>query len=162
MLEYELMSLFSPEIPEKQIKDETGQINKIISLLNGKIIQEDYWGLKKLAYPIKHFEQGYYHLTWFKLSKNKILELDKKLKTLPKLLRFLITIPEKKKLAILEPPKKKKAPRQKEIGKAEIKKKEGKLKLKKEEKREKRGKKEKVNLKDLDKKLEEILGEEVI
>lgn len=177
MQDYEIMYLFPPQIPPKEFKKEIDKLDEMIKKRGGKITQEEYWGLKELTYPIKHFRQGYYQVTWFQLKKENINELEQKLKLIPKLLRFLITILEGKPFLLLKEEEEEKETKEpsKEFPKEPIKivkPKEKKLKRKepvqkvtkkkKPKKEEKRKKKEKASLKDLDKKLEEILGEEII
>lgn len=187
MEKYEIMYLFSPEIPEKEVKTEIDQTNTIIKKLGGEITKEDFLGLKNLAYPIKHREQGYYHVTWCKLASAKLSSLEQKLKTHGRLLRFLITKLGKKEPAAIKvlsrealqtkldheadkterreikpqtlpTPKapgklpKKKVTKPLPFPPSQTKQKEASTKIKKE----------KSDLQELDKKLDEILNEEVI
>jgi len=171
MPNYEVMYLFFPKISEKEAKAEIKKTNQIIKQLGGKIEKEEYWGLRELSYPIQHHKQGYYHVVWFKFKKDQVLKLNQKLKSINKLLRFLITQAEPKKLIPLEKQKTETEKEQREIRTTKIKplkrkkatvpeKKESQIK---EEKTEKKiPKTNKSDLKDLDDKLDEILKEEVL
>ncbi len=169
MPNYEVMYLFSPKISEKEAKEKIKKTNQIIKQLGGEIEKEEYWGLRELSYPIQHHRQGYYHVAWFKFKKNQVLKLNQKLKSINKLLRFLITQAEPKKLI---PPRKQETEKgEKEIRTTKAKplkkekatvpeKKESKIK---EEKTEKKiPKTKKSDLQDLDDKLDKILKEEVL
>jgi small subunit ribosomal protein S6 len=48
------------------------------------------WGKKKLAYPIKHFLEGNYVLTRFKVSPAQCKELEANLKITEEVLRHLL------------------------------------------------------------------------
>ena len=52
-------------------------------------MNEDNWGLKKLAYPIKKKSTGFYHLFEFKAPGNAIGELEIAYNRDERLLRFL-------------------------------------------------------------------------
>lgn len=167
MPKYEIMYLFSPQISEKEAAEKITQTNNIIKELGGEIEKEEYWGLKDLAYKIEHFKQGYYHITWFKLNKNQVDSLDKKLKSVTHLLRFLITTVTEEKETVVQREEKGKIIEQVEpaLPKAEAKKS---VSLPQEEassekkKISKTSKEPKAEMEDLDKKLEEILKEEVL
>lgn len=46
--------------------------------------------LRKFAYPIKHYRQGYYYTTTFELAPSKLKELESTLQREADILRFLI------------------------------------------------------------------------
>lgn len=161
MAKYEIIYLFSPQISETEVKTEIAKANGFLTELGGKLTREDYWGLKDLAYEIKHLKQGYYYVAWFELKKNQLETFCKKLKTLTPLLRFLVTIAAKKEKTVPvaetkptlsgdpKPAAEKAAAERRSIATP-----------KKEKSRT--PKKPKVEMEDLDKKLEEILNEEVL
>lgn len=167
MPKYEIMYLFSPQISEKEAMEKIAQANNVIKESGGEIEKEEYWGLKDLAYKIKHFKQGYYHITWFKLNKDQVDSLDKKLKSVTHLLRFLLTTVIEEKEAIIQREEKEKIIEQAEpaLPKPEA---EKSISLPQEEapsekkKISKTSKEPKAEMEDLDKKLEEILKEEVL
>ncbi len=178
------MFLFSPEISEKEVKTEVDQTKAIIQELGGEITKEDFWGLKNLAYPIKHQEQGYYQITWCKLAPAKLSALEQKLKGQGGLTRFLVTKLGKKEPVAIKIPSpasvlaqedfvtgqrehKATPPPTRTVTKAPSKpakqKITGPLPLPPTKQEEAaKIKKEKSDLQELDKKLDEILNEEVI
>ncbi len=162
------MYLFSPQIPEKEAQEEIVKANDVIKELGGKIEKEEYWGLKDLAYEIKKYKQGYYHINWFTLNKEEVDSLKKKLKSIPPLLRFLITtfvegqeiiIPQEKTEGSLEQVS---ATLQPQIGTKKAISRPPKETPSQKKKSSKTSKKPKAEMEDLDKKLEEILKEEVL
>ena len=62
MKEYEDLMILDPDIGEEGVDRRMEQLKKLVEERNGKFIQADKWGLKKLAYPVKKKQQGYYVL----------------------------------------------------------------------------------------------------
>lgn len=90
MKSYEMMLIFSPELEEDMINEELSKITSIIEKSNGKITNTDIWGVKKLAYPIKHQENGFYAVLYFKSDAQPLGELDRINKINDKILRHVI------------------------------------------------------------------------
>jgi len=88
---YELMFILKPEVSEEEQKAAGGKIKDLIRAGKGEVIKEDAWGKRVLAYPIKHFSEGLYHLLHFKSTPAKVKELEKKLSLESEVLRFLLT-----------------------------------------------------------------------
>jgi len=61
---YETIFIVETDIGDDNIK---ATVDKFIDLIgaNGSIIEKDEWGRRKLAYPIKFKEEGYYVLVKF-------------------------------------------------------------------------------------------------
>ena len=93
--DYELVMVLSPERDEQQVEDAAQRVADFISGAGGTVSQEEYWGLRRLAYPIKRFQEGSYVLTQFSLDAQQVLELDRTLKASEHVLRHLITKPDK-------------------------------------------------------------------
>jgi small subunit ribosomal protein S6 len=87
---YELMLIFDPSIEESKITEELSKITSIIEKNKGEILNKDIWGVKRLAYPIKHQENGFYALLHFNSDAKVLLELDRVNKINDKILRHLI------------------------------------------------------------------------
>lgn len=90
MKSYELMLIFDPSLEESKITEELSKITSIIEKNKGEILSKDTWGIKKLAYPIKRQENGYYILLYFNSDSKVLLELDRLNKINDKILRHLI------------------------------------------------------------------------
>lgn len=89
MRQYETVFLISPNLEEEETTKIITQISGIISKKKGKLIQEDRWGKKKLAYPIKKFEEAFYVFLHYEGDSNIPLELEKRFKQTEAILRFL-------------------------------------------------------------------------
>jgi small subunit ribosomal protein S6 len=130
---YELTCLISPDFKEEELKDYQEKITSLIVKEEGILDKVKSFGKKKLAYPIKKKETAYLSTISFYLSPQKIVNLEKKIKREAEILRYLILA---KKISEI-----KKAPQ---------------ISLPTAKKMEKP---KKVELKDIEKKLKEILGE---
>ncbi len=89
MRQYETVFLISPNLEEEETTKIITQISGIISKGKGKLIQEDRWGKKRLAYPIKKFEEAFYVFFHYEGDSNIPLELEKRFKQTEAILRFL-------------------------------------------------------------------------
>ena len=89
MRQYETVFLISPNLEEEETTKIITQISGIISKEKGKLIQEDRWGKKRLAYPIKKFEEAFYVFFHYEGDSNIPFELEKRFKQTEAILRFL-------------------------------------------------------------------------
>jgi len=91
MMLYELMFVLRPNLTEEELNTKIEEIKKlIVSGDGGKVVKEDAWGKRALAYPINHFKEGVYHFLNFQSAPSGIKELEKMLNLSDELLRFLI------------------------------------------------------------------------
>lgn len=95
MRNYEIMLIFDASLEEDAIEKELQKITSIIEKGNGSIIDSQKWGVRKLAYPIKRQENGYYHIINFSSSETVVNEIDRVNKINDKVLRHLIVKEEK-------------------------------------------------------------------
>lgn len=96
MRNYEIMLIFDASLEEDVIEKELQKITSIIEKGKGSIIDSQKWGVRKLAYSIKHQENGYYHIINFSSSETVVKEIDRVNKINDKILRHLIVKEEKK------------------------------------------------------------------
>jgi small subunit ribosomal protein S6 len=89
MRQYETVFLISPNLEEEETSKVISQISDIISKKRGKLIQEDRWGKRKLAYPIKKFEEAFYVFFHYEGDSSIPFELEKRFKQTEAILRFL-------------------------------------------------------------------------
>src|SRR3989339_765998 len=140
---YELLYIISNKFTEEELKPIMEKVNKFVTGNGGTITYSEEWGNKKMAYPINHFNFGYYNLLEFDAEGSKLQEIDKVLRLSHDVLRHQIVV---KKMRTEEEIKK-----EKEKTKEEIKKEE------KPKEEERTTTKVKVDLNDLDAKLDKIL-----
>jgi small subunit ribosomal protein S6 len=92
---YEIMLIFDASLEEDAAENEIKKITSIIEKGKGSIIDSQKWGVRKLAYPIKHQENGYYHVINFLSTETIVNEIDRVNKINDKILRHLIVKDEK-------------------------------------------------------------------
>lgn len=121
MRSYQLTYLISSQLEEKEVKILQEEISSLIQKEEGILIESDSPIKKSTAYPIKNpashtRQQEVYLITFnFKLNPEKLKEIEQKLKSNEKILRYLLItkkilkkIPEtslKKPIKIVKPKK---------------------------------------------------------
>ena len=76
MKEYELAVIFDASLEEEKIEQEIGKQTTLLEKENCEIVKIDKWGVKRLAYPIKKQENGFYVFIYFNGSSKVIAEID--------------------------------------------------------------------------------------
>jgi small subunit ribosomal protein S6 len=93
---YEMVLIFSASLEEGAVTEELAKITAIIDKSKGFVTKTDIWGVKRLAYPIKHQENGFYVILYFSSDTTVLPELDRLNKINDKILRHLIVKPNEK------------------------------------------------------------------
>ena len=88
--EYELIYILNPEMTDEAVETRINGISEFITAREGAIDAVDKWGKKKLSYPIKHFLEGSYVLTRFKMSPARCKELEANLRISEDIIRHLL------------------------------------------------------------------------
>lgn len=88
--DYELAVIISPEVEEEKLEAAIDNISQFITQKGGAVSGVDRWGKRKLAYPIKHFMEGYYVLTQFSMKPALSKELEARLHISEEVLRHLL------------------------------------------------------------------------
>ncbi len=97
--QYELVYILPPDTTEQQVTDLHGQVEGVVSRLNGKIEKTDNWGRKRLAYEIGHHKEGVYVLDVINGTGELMKELDRRLKVMDQVIRHMIVrVDEEKKV----------------------------------------------------------------
>ena len=90
LLDYELIYIIRPDTADELVETRVNSVSEFISGREGVISEVQKWGKKKLAYPIKHFLEGSYVLTRFKMSPARCKELEANLKISEEIIRHLL------------------------------------------------------------------------
>ncbi|MCD4762185.1 30S ribosomal protein S6 [bacterium] len=147
---YELLYIVLNEFSEEELGTVAKKVKDTIVDNGGVVTFQEEWGKKKLAYPIKHFNYGYYSLIEFDAESERVEKMNDLLRMNNEVLRHLIVVAkkwtkedrEKEESARIKRAEKEKMPKEEE---------------KEEEKKMVKPEKKKVDLKDLDDKLNKIL-----
>jgi small subunit ribosomal protein S6 len=89
MQQYEIVIVLTPLLSAEVASEAIAKYSKVLTDGGAEIVQEDNWGLRKLAYPIQKKTTGYYHLTEFKAPGELINKLEIELRRDERVLRFL-------------------------------------------------------------------------
>jgi small subunit ribosomal protein S6 len=87
--QYETVFILTPVLSEVQIQETVEKIKQVLIDNGAELMNEEHWGLRKLAYPIQHKSTGYYQLFQFKATPELLTALDIAYKREERLLRFL-------------------------------------------------------------------------
>lgn len=102
MKNYETVFILNPVLSEDQMKDAVGKFKKVLTDNGAEIINDENWGLKKLAYPIQHKKTGFYQLFEYASEPTLIDTLETEFRRDEKVMRFLTTVLDKHALAYNE------------------------------------------------------------
>jgi len=69
---YETTYIVTPDLSQADYTAIVKKFNKILADNGGKVMNQEVWGLRKMAYPIKKKQSGYYVYTEFETN----LEVD--------------------------------------------------------------------------------------
>jgi len=97
MTQYETTFLLSPNLEEEETEKIIAQMVEVVSTKKGKMINEDRWGKRKLAYPIKKFEEAFYVFFLYEGNSDIPFELERRFKQSEAILRYLTVKKEPKK-----------------------------------------------------------------
>lgn len=89
MNRYETVFIVTPVLSEAQMKETVEKFRSYLSEEGAKIVHEEHWGLKKLAYPIQHKSTGFYHLIEFEAEGSFIEKFEIQFRRDERVIRFL-------------------------------------------------------------------------
>lgn len=86
---YEIGFIVTPEVNEEEVKKIIEAITSTITKAKGVIENLDEWGRKKLAFPIQKNLEGYYVFVQTEVDGAVIATLERRMKQMEKVLRFI-------------------------------------------------------------------------
>ena len=88
MNHYETVFILTPVLSDEQMKETVAKFEKILTDKGAEIINEEAWGLKKMAYAIEKKSTGFYCLIEFKAEPEVIKTLETAFRRDEKVIRF--------------------------------------------------------------------------
>ena len=76
MNQYETVFILTPVLSDVQMKEAVEKFKSILTAEGAEIVNEENWGLKKLAYPIQKKSTGFYQLIEFNAEPTVIEKLE--------------------------------------------------------------------------------------
>ena len=97
--QYELVYILPPDTTEQQVTELHGQIEVVVTRMNGAFDRTENWGRKRLAYEIGPHKEGVYVLDVINGSGELMKELDRRLKVMDQVIRHMVVrVDEEKKV----------------------------------------------------------------
>lgn len=89
MNNYETVFILTPVLSEVQMKEAVEKFTNVLLAEGAEIVNDENWGLKKLAYPIEKKSTGFYHFIEFKANPATIAVLETQFRRDERVMRFL-------------------------------------------------------------------------
>ncbi len=87
--QYETVFILTPVLSDVQMKEAVQKFKDLILENGGEIVNEENWGLRKLAYPIQKKSTGFYNLFEFKAEPSFVEKLELNYRRDERVIRFL-------------------------------------------------------------------------
>ena len=89
MNKYETVFILTPVLSDAQMKEAVDKFKKVLTDNEATIVNEEDWGLRKLAYPIQKKTTGFYNLLEFEADSTIVNKLETAFRRDEKVIRFL-------------------------------------------------------------------------
>ena len=102
MNNYETVFIMTPVLSDEQMRETVKKFTKTLKNHKAKIGNEEYWGLKKLKYPIQKKNTGFYYFIEFEAEGTAIADLEILFKRDERVMRWLTIRLDKYSIAYAE------------------------------------------------------------
>ena len=89
MNQYETVFILTPVLSDDQMKEAVKKFEDLLTANGAEIVFKDFWGMRKLAYPIQKKSSGFYQLFEYKAEGEVIETVETELKRDERVMRFL-------------------------------------------------------------------------
>ena len=89
MNQYETVFILTPVLSDEQMKETVAKFKKLLTDNGAEILNEEAWGLKKMAYAIQKKSTGFYCLLEFKAEPSLVSKLEVNYRRDEKVIRFM-------------------------------------------------------------------------
>ncbi len=73
---YEIIFITDPNTTEEEQQVLVDKVKEVFTQAGGEVVHQTNWGRRKLAYMVKKFEYGYYHVFYVSRSKEAVKEME--------------------------------------------------------------------------------------
>lgn len=105
MKQYELVTVFDGKVTAAKKKAAVEKIEKLVTVLEGKVVETLDWGVKELAYPINKLTSGSYFIFQLELPAPAAKAINEKLRLESEIIRYLLVTKDKELTRIRNHPK---------------------------------------------------------
>lgn len=85
---YECVFIIRPDVPTPQVTQVAEKMAAVVEKQEGKVIKNEDWGLRTLAYRVKKYKKGYYIMLGLEMPGAAVGELERQLKLSDDIIRF--------------------------------------------------------------------------
>lgn len=89
MNHYETVFILTPVLSDEQMKEAVEKFKDVLKENDAKLVNEELWGLRKLAYPIQKKSTGFYVLFDFEAEPTIVKRLETAYRRDERVIRFL-------------------------------------------------------------------------
>jgi ribosomal protein S6 len=89
MNQYETVFILTPVLSDVQMKEAVESFKTLLTSAGAEILNDENWGLRKLAYPIEKKSTGFYQLLEFTAEPSVIETLETQYRRDERVLRFM-------------------------------------------------------------------------
>ena len=89
MNQYETVFILTPVLSDEQMKETVAKFTNLLKNNGAEILNEETWGLKKMAYAIQKKSTGFYCLVEFKAEPSVIKTLETGYRRDEKVIRYM-------------------------------------------------------------------------
>ena len=89
MNQYETVFILTPVLSDVQVKEAVEKFKGILTAEGAEILNEENWGMKKLAYQIEKKSTGFYQLLEFKAEPTVIEKLELNFRRDERVIRYI-------------------------------------------------------------------------
>ena len=89
MNKYELAVVVSAKIEDEERVQTIEKVKAVVERFGGQISDIEEWGKKRLAYEIQKMREGYYYFIHFESESTSPAEIEKRIRIMDNVLRYL-------------------------------------------------------------------------
>lgn len=99
MRQYETGFVLSPTLAEEETAQLVQQMAEVVAQKKGRMVKQDVWGKRRLAFPIKRFQDGVYVFFTYEGAGDISAELERRFKQTDAVIRFMTVLRDPRDLA---------------------------------------------------------------
>lgn len=92
MRQYETGFVLSPTLSEEETTQFLQKMAEIVVQKQGHMVKQDIWGKRRLAFPVKRFQEGFYVFFTYDGPGDVSLELERRFKQSDAVIRFMTVL----------------------------------------------------------------------
>lgn len=89
MLQYEAVFIADPTYTDGEIDELIKGYEQVVTAAGGKVLKVEKWGKRRLAYTIRHQEEGIYVLMTLECPASLVKELDRRFRMNERIVRHM-------------------------------------------------------------------------